>query len=439
MSLTALRRTAAPVAVLAATAAGLAVAPSPAPTQPTKPPARPRRCRSAPSTPPSVRAGATPSPAHLGIAGPVIAAGRTVTLEAKPMGTDSLHPGRYGDRRPTAVGCASPSRPTSPPATAGTTPATPTPGRASAASPPSASVRRSTRPTRIDTSLSIRAVHRVVKPDGSDLIRGQPAGRPRPAAAPRRDPGVAHRRQRQLDVRGRPPHPPARRRRVPGRSPPTNTAYRLVFLGYAAPAARAQRRRPDRHPARPDHRRRPDPHRPRERPRRSPASPPTTGTPIAGATVKLLARKAGTHRVHAGRPPARRPATARSRSPSPARDDGRTGCAWSTPTACARALSDAARVAVRIPTSLSIRGRATGTEFVVSGTLLGGGHPLARRAVTLQSPGIGLGRLDRGRHRTTNRHGFVKFHEPLTPGTGYRLAYAGGPRFAPSTSGTVVS
>ena len=38
----------------------------------------------------------------------------------------------------------------------------------------------------------------------------------------------------------------------------------------------------------------------------------------------------------------------------------------------------------------------------------------------------------------TGVRGQVKFRQPLAAGTSYQLAFAGGPRLAPSTSGTVV-
>ena len=103
------------------------------------------------------------------------------------------------------------------------------------------------------------------------------------------------------------------------------------------------------------------------------------------------------------------------------------------------ALSDAARVRVRAPDVAVDPRPADRHGFVVSGTLRGGGHPLAHRTVTLleQAPGSATW-TEAGTDRT-NRQGVVRFHEPQAPGTGYRLAYAGGPRFAPSTSGTVVS
>jgi hypothetical protein len=103
------------------------------------------------------------------------------------------------------------------------------------------------------------------------------------------------------------------------------------------------------------------------------------------------------------------------------------------------AVSDSVRVQVSVPSSLSIRGRATTDGFAVSGVLKGGGHPLAHRQVTLLEQAPGSATWTEAGTRRTNRSGFVRFLEPQVPGTGYRLAYAGGPRFASSTSGTVVS
>ncbi len=89
MSLTALRRTAAPLAVLAATAAGLAVTPvlrADATTRAgTSLSIRTVHSAIAPGHSDRVTG-------HLGIAGAISPAGRAVTLEARPMGTDSFTP-----------------------------------------------------------------------------------------------------------------------------------------------------------------------------------------------------------------------------------------------------------------------------------------------------------------------------------------------------------
>ena len=63
------------------------------------------------------------------------------------------------------------------------------------------------------------------------------------------------------------------------------------------------------------------------------------------------------------------------------------------------ALSDRTRVWVRTPTSLSIRGKQTGTDFAVSGVLRGGGHALAHRTVTLLEQAPGSATWTAGRHR----------------------------------------
>jgi hypothetical protein len=103
------------------------------------------------------------------------------------------------------------------------------------------------------------------------------------------------------------------------------------------------------------------------------------------------------------------------------------------------AVSAAVQVQVQRPSSLSIRGRAAGTSYVVSGQLKGGGSPLGHRTVTLWEQASGSSTWTAAGTQVTNKVGVAKFREPSAPGTGYRLAYAGGPRFAASTSGTVVS
>src|SRR3954468_3390169 len=171
MSLTALRRTAAPVAVLAAPTSGLAVAPVSS-AHAAEGATRAATSLSIRAVHSAVRPGGSDTvTGHLGVAGPLTSAGRTVTLEEKPMGTDCFTPvgtatagargglhesvmpdvtTRYrwhytgdSDTRPSISGIAT------------------------------VRVRTPQHPAhRIDTSLSIRAVHRVVKPNGSDLIRG---------------------------------------------------------------------------------------------------------------------------------------------------------------------------------------------------------------------------------------------------------------------------
>jgi hypothetical protein len=432
MSLTALRRTAAPVAVLAATAAGLAVAPVFQADAAT----RAATSLSIRTAHPAVRPGGTDAViGHLGIAGDLSPSGRAVTLEARPMGADSFTPigtataGDRGGLRESVV----------PDVTtryrwhyAGDTDTRP-----SVSGIATIRVRTPHHPAhRIATSLSIRAAHRVVMPNGIDVI----AGRLRARRVP-----LAHRVvilvSRTADSDSWAFEGAHRTRRLGAVafrvSPDENTAYRLAFLGSGL--LQPSRSAVVRIGTRPGLTIAADPtHILRGESTTVSGVATDEGTAIAGATVKLLARKAGTHRVHVV-------------------DSGTTAADGSIAfiespkvttgyrlrlvhaTGVRAALSDAARVAVQLPSNLSIRGRATDTDFAVSGILRGGGHPLGHRVVTLQSQASGSADWTDAGTAKTNRHGFVKFHEPQGPGTGYRLAYAGGPRFAPSTSGTVVS
>ena len=104
-----------------------------------------------------------------------------------------------------------------------------------------------------------------------------------------------------------------------------------------------------------------------------------------------------------------------------------------------RAVSDNVRVVVRAPRSLSIRGRTTPTGSPSSGVLRGGGGPIPGRIVPLEllgEDGVTWTAIDSGR---TKRRGKVKFLEPISEGSSYRLSFAGGDGFAPSVSGVVVN
>jgi hypothetical protein len=432
MSLTVLRRTAAPLAVLAATAAGLAVTPvlraDAATRAGTSLSIRTVHDAVAPGDSDRVTG-------HLGIAGPLSPAGRAVTLEAKPMGAAAFAPiatAIAGDR-------GGLKESVTPDVTtryrwhyAGDTDTRP-----SVSGIATVRVRTPQHPAhRINTTLSIRATHHLVLPNGGDRIRGHlRAGRiPLPhrliilVSRTAGSSGWSFEAARRTHRLG------AVTFRV---KPDEDTAYRMVFLGtrLLQPARSAVVRiltRPDLTIA--------------ADPTRIDRGGSTTisgvasdaGTPVAGATVKLLARKAGTHHVHA----VGSGTTAADGSVSFTASPARTTIyrLRLVHTAGVRAaLSEAARVAVRVPTSLSIRGRTTPTGFDVSGTLLGGGHPLRHRPVTLLAQASGSPDWTAAGTAYTNRHGLVKFHEAPAPGTGYRLAYAGGPRFSPSTSGTVVS
>jgi hypothetical protein len=432
MSLTALRRTAAPVAVLAATAAGLAVTPVLQADAAT----RAATSLSIRAVHPAVRPGGTDAvTGHLGIAGDLAAAGRTVTLEARPMGADSFTPIRTataGDRGGLRESVM-------PDVTtryrwhyAGDTDTRP-----SVSGVATIRVRTPHHPARrIATTLSIRAAHRVVNTHGTDVISGRLRARRVP---------LAHRLvilvSRTADDDSWAFEGAHRTRRLGAVhfrvSPDEHTAYRLAFLGSGL--LRPSRSAVVRIGARPDLTIAADPTR-IDRGETTTISGLASDeeSPIAGATVKLLARKAGAHRLHA----IDSGTTAADGTISFTASPGVTTSyrlRLVHMTGVRAAVSEAARVAVRLPTTLSIRGRTTATELVVSGVLVGGRHPLAHRPVTLQAQAPGAADWTDAATARTNRHGLVKFRQPLAPGTGYRLAYAGGPRFAPSTSGTVVS
>ncbi|MGC4112887.1 MAG: hypothetical protein QM747_21215 [Nocardioides sp.] len=291
-------------------------------------------------------------------------------------------------------------------------------------------------PRRIRTSLSVRAVHRVVRQDGSDVVRGHlRAGR---VPLGHRDVLLVSHTQGEDGWTFEGDH---RTRRDGGVAfevnPSEPTAYRLVFLG--TPLLRPARSGVVRVLDRPDV---------------TIAADPTTltrgdsttisgtasdeGTPVAGASVQLLARKAGARHL-------------KVLETGMTADDGSVSFTESPAvttmyrirlvhaTGVRASLSQPVRVHVLLPSSLSIRGRATTTDYVVSGTLRGGGHQLAHRTVTLQMQASGSADWTDAGTAKTGKAGVVRFHEPTAPGTSYRLVYAGGPRFAPSTSGTVVS
>jgi hypothetical protein len=432
MSLTALRRT---TAAVVAVAAGTGVAALPTfHADAAAPAATSLSIRTAHA---AVKPGGTDRVrGDLAVRGSATPAGRVVTLEARPQGTDAFTP----------VGTATAR--THGGLTLTVTPdvttryrwhyAGDTDARPSASGVATIRVRTPQHPpTRIRTSLSIRAVRHMVRPDGSDVVRGHlRAGRialahrhvilvSHTAGAEgwtfegvhwtRHDGGVAFR----VD-------------------PSDKTAYRLVFLG--TPLLRPARSAVVRVLDRPDVSIAADPAQlTRGESTTISGVASDQGTPIAGATVKLLARKAGAaHHVKVLGSGTTAADGSVSFTVTPAVTTAYRLRLVHT-TGVRASLSDAARVTVRLPSSLSIRGRATSADFVVSGTLRGGGHMLAHRTVTLQSEASGSSDWTDAGTAKTGKAGAVRFHEPTAPGTSYRLAYAGGPRFASSTSGTVVS
>lgn len=432
MTLTPLRRSVAVVAVVAGTAGVAAL-----PTTASADTGRAVTSLSIRTLKDAIRPGATDTVAGtLAVAGPLTGAGRTVTLEARPAGTDGFTPvgdavagehngvredvspavtTRYrwhylgdADTRPSYSGVATirvrtPERP----------------------------------PTRIATTLSIRATSHLVGLDGSDIVKGRlRAGR---VALRHRPVVLISRTADASDWTFEGVQRTHRYGAVAFRvTPAQDTAYRLVFLGTALlqPARSAVVRVA----TRPAVSITADPTR-IDRGETTTVSGVVTdeGAPIAGATVKLLAKRAGTtrdlHLVGTG--------TTSADGSVSFTDSPHASMVYRLRLVAATgypgAISARAVVVVRTPTSLSIRGRSTATEFVVSGTLFGGGSTLAHRPVTLEVQAPGSADWTAVATVDTDLTGTVRFHQPQVPGTGYRLAYAGGPRFAPSTSGTVVS
>jgi hypothetical protein len=162
------------------------------------------------------------------------------------------------------------------------------------------------------------------------------------------------------------------------------------------------------------------------------------GTPVADAPVELLARRVGSrHRLTVVGTGTTAGDGSVAITASPLRSQYYRLRVLRTE-GVPSGISPRARVDVRAASSLSIRGRATPSAYVVSGVLRGRGEVLAHRMVTLleQAPG-GTDWVEVATDRTS-RTGLAKFERSLAPGTSYRLSFAGGPRLAPSTSGTVV-
>ena len=320
---------------------------------------------------PAVRPGGSDTvTGALAVSGPATATGRTVTLEARPSGSTGFTPvaesiaGDHGGVRASVT----------PDVTtryrweyAGDTDARP-----SISGVATVRVRTPQHPAqRLATSLSIRAVHRLVGTDGTDVVRG----RLRAGHVPLRGRRVilvsrtadtdwtfdgVH-RTRRLGVVGF---------RV---EPDADTTYRLVFLGTALlqPARSAAVRvltRPDVAIS--------------AAPQSIVKGETTTvtgtvtvdATPVAGETGRLLARRVGsTRHLHLV-------GTGTTADDGTVRSTGLPG-----------ALSERARVWVRYPTSLSIRGRAHDTTFHVSGLLRGGGNAVELGVVRDRIEVVALG------------------------------------------------
>lgn len=102
------------------------------------------------------------------------------------------------------------------------------------------------------------------------------------------------------------------------------------------------------------------------------------------------------------------------------------------------AVSRVIVVWVRTPSSLSVRGRDTADGFAVSGGLRGGGDPVAGALVALEALAPDASEYSEVDAARTGRGGGVVFRRESLPGTSYRLVFDGNRRFVSSTSGTVV-
>lgn len=290
---------------------------------------------------------------------------------------------------------------------------------------------------RLTTSLSIRAAHRVVGADGSDLVRGR-----------LRTHGIGL-RHRVVDLLTRTAGQPTWQLLGQDLSdhagavqfivhPTGPAAYRLVFEGTRVfrrshsgivrigvrPAVTASAS--------------PDWINPGETTTVSGVAT-MAGQPLSAASVDLVARPAG----HSG------PGHVVGSGTTAA--DG-TVAIDDTPTETTvyrlvvrhsvgvpRGASEAVRVKVRAPSSLSIRGRHVADGFVVSGILRGNHHTVRNAPVNLETLGADGVTWTVVTTGTTGRHGKVTFLAPNSEGASFRLAYDGGTRLAPCVSGTVVS
>ena len=293
-------------------------------------------------------------------------------------------------------------------------------------------------PNRLKTTLSIRATDRPVDADGDSLVRGKLLAR---------GIDVPHRHVLLLArPQGGQFAPVAMQRtdrdgvvRFPV-SPTVKTAYRLKFEG-------SQLLRPSRSGV----------VRVGVRPVVSASATPSAidpgevttvsgvvtyeGGPYVGATVDLVARNAKKKKakfavVATGTTDA---AGAVSFDQSPSRTTVYRLVVRHSEGTPPRAVSDTVRVRVALPTSLSIRGRELPTVFKVSGVLRGGGSTLSGRMVSLELLGEDGVTWTAVAMDKTGKRGKAEFAQPLSEGSSYRLAYAGGPRFAPSVSGVVVN
>ena len=164
------------------------------------------------------------------------------------------------------------------------------------------------------------------------------------------------------------------------------------------------------------------------------------GSPLVGATVDLLARNAKKNAKFSVVGTSTTDATgAVSFTQTQTRTTVYRLAVRHTEGSPPRGVSANVRVVVRAASSLSIRGRNTQDGYAVSGVLRGGGGTIAKQLVSLQSLAGGGSTWTTVASTFTTKRGVARFLVPTSEGTSYRLAYAGGERFAPSVSGVVVN
>ncbi len=290
---------------------------------------------------------------------------------------------------------------------------------------------------KLATSLSIRAAHRVVQPDGHDLVRGRL--RTHGVGLPHRvvnlltrttaDPTWQVIGQDLSDRAGAvqfpitPTGPAAYRLRFDG-TPVFHKSHSGIVRIGVRPVVTATAA--------------PEWINPGETATVSGVAT-LAGVPLSGASVDLVARPAG----HAGPRHVVGSGTTAADGSVAITDTPSESTVYRLvvrhATGVPRGSSPAVRVKVRAPSSLSIRGRHTAAGFVVSGILRGNHHTVRHAQVNLETlapDGVTWVVVTSG---FTGSHGKVSFLEPSSEGASYRLSYAGSYKLAPCVSGTVVS
>jgi hypothetical protein len=290
---------------------------------------------------------------------------------------------------------------------------------------------------RLGTTLSVRALHRVVGPDGFATVRGRlRSGR---TGLPNRQVQLLAHRVGEGEWHFVTAQPTGGRGAISFRvSPDQPTRYRMQFLGsqvfrptHSGVVTIAVRTAVSISAV-------PGSIAPGQVTTIS-ATATHRGLAVQGATAQLLARAAHPytrfHVVGSGTTGANGGVSLAATPAHDTRYEVRVLPSTSAP----GGLSPATQVDVTAATSLSVRGRdAAHGRYSVSGSLRSHGHPVRHVRVTLWSQAPGSTVWTEVAHRSTSRHGSVRFLRPQVAGTGYRLTFAGNHRYAAAASGTVV-